>query len=64
MNSVKCALTTIRPNRLLFGTDFPQEFIEDPMKIKTYIEEMKKLDLDKGSIELMLGGNARRVLGL
>ena len=64
MNSVKCALTTIRPNRLLFGTDFPQEFIEDPMKIKTYIEEMKKLDLDKKSIELMLGENARRLLGL
>jgi predicted TIM-barrel fold metal-dependent hydrolase len=64
MNSVKCALTSIQPNRLIFGTDYPQEFIEDPMKIKPYIENIKKLDLDEESKESMLGGNARRLLGL
>jgi aminocarboxymuconate-semialdehyde decarboxylase len=63
MNSVKCALTTISPTRLVFGTDYPQEFSEDPMKIKTYIENIKKLDIDEESKELMLGKNASRLLG-
>ncbi len=62
MNSVRCALTSIRPSRLVFGTDYPQEFSEDPTKIKTYIENIRKLELDEESKELMLGGNARRLL--
>ena len=64
MNSVKCALSTMRPNQLLFGTDFPQEFMEEPMKIKTFIDNIKKLDLDQKSIDLILGGNAQKLLGL
>jgi len=64
MNSVKCALTTIHPSRLVFGTDYPQEFNEDPMKIKTYVEDIKKLEMDEKNKELMLGGNAKRLLGL
>jgi len=65
MNSVKCALTSISPSRLVFGTDYPQEFFgEDPANIKTYIENIKKLDIDAESKELMLGGNAKRLLGL
>lgn len=63
MNSVRCALTSISPSRLVFGTDYPQEFSEDPTKIKTYIENIKKLDMDDESKELMLGGNARKLLG-
>ena len=64
MNSVKCALTSIQPSRLVFGTDYPQEFSEDPMKIKTYIENIKKLEIDEESKELMLGRNASRLLGV
>ena len=64
MNSVRCALTAIHPSRLVFGTDYPQEFSEDPMKIKSYIENIRKLELDEGSKELMLGGNAGRLLRL
>ena len=64
MNSVKFALASIRPDRLVFGTDYPQEFSEGPMEIKTYIENVRKLELDEASKELMLGGNARRLLGL
>jgi aminocarboxymuconate-semialdehyde decarboxylase len=64
MNSVKCALTTMRPSQLLFGTDYPQEFVNDPSEIKTYIENIRKLPLDKNDIDLMLGGNARKILGL
>ncbi|MFC1815475.1 amidohydrolase family protein [Thermodesulfobacteriota bacterium] len=65
MNSVKCALTTISPSRLVFGTDYPQEFFdEDPMNIKTYIENIKNMEMDEDSKALMLGENARRLLGL
>jgi aminocarboxymuconate-semialdehyde decarboxylase len=63
MNSVKCALTTISPTRLIFGTDYPQEFSEDPIKIKAYIENIKKLDIDEESKDLMLGKNASKLLG-
>jgi predicted TIM-barrel fold metal-dependent hydrolase len=64
MNSVQCALTSIHPSRLIFGTDYPQEFSEDPLKIKTYVENIKKLEMDEKNKELMLGGNAKRLLGL
>ena len=65
MNAVKCALTTISPSRLVFGSDYPQEFFdEDPMKIKTYIENIKNLEMDEQSKGLMLGENARQLLGL
>ena len=64
MDSVKCALTCISPSRLVFGTDYPQEFNEDPMNIKIYIENIKKLEMDDESKELMLGGNASRLLGI
>jgi len=64
MNSVKCALTTITPSRLVFATDYPQNFSEDPMKIRSYIENIKQLEIDEESKELMLGGNAARLLRL
>ncbi|MBI4524654.1 MAG: amidohydrolase [Deltaproteobacteria bacterium] len=64
MNSVRCALTTIRPNRLVFGTDYPQEFSGDPLNIKNFIENIRKLELDEKSKDLMLGGNARELLKL
>lgn len=64
MNSVTCALTTISPGRLVFGTDYPQEFSEDPMKIKTFIENIRKLNIDEESKELMLGRNAQTLLGI
>jgi len=64
MNSVKCALTTIHPSRLIFGTDYPQEFSEDPMKLKTYVKNIKKLEMSEKNRELMLGGNAKRLLKL
>ena len=64
MNSVRCALTSIHPSRLVFGTDYPQEFNEAPMKIKTYVEDIKKFEMDKKNKELMLGGNGKRLLKL
>ncbi len=63
MNSVKCALLNISPTRLLFGTDYPHD-LDDPLNIKTYIDNIKKLEMDKESKDLMLGGNARTLFGL
>ena len=64
MGSVLCALTAISPKRLVFGTDYPQEFSTDPDNIKTYIDNIRKLEIDEESKQAMLGGNARALLGL
>lgn len=64
MGAVRSALTGISPKRLVFGTDYPQEFRGDPMNIKTFIENIRKLDIDEESKEAMLGGNARELLRL
>ncbi len=64
MSSVKCALTEIRPERLVFGTDYPQEFSENPLSIKTYIDDIKKLNISKEDRKRMLGENARALLRL
>ncbi len=64
MNAVKCALTSIHPSRLVFATDYPQNFLENPGRIKTYIDNLKKLDLDEENKKQILGENARRLLQL
>jgi predicted TIM-barrel fold metal-dependent hydrolase len=64
MNAVKCALTTISPERLVFGTDYPANFADDAKGIRNYIENIRKLDLDEESKEAMLGNNAKELLGL
>lgn len=64
MNAVKCALTAISPERLVFGTDYPYNFTNDPQGAKRYIENIRGLDLPQASIDGMLGGNAARLVGL
>ena len=64
LQSVQCALTNISPRRLLFGTDYPPNFVDDPLGMRQYIETIRKLDLDQGSIERILGGNGVELLGL
>lgn len=64
MSSVRCALTAISPERLVFGTDYPQEFRGDPMNIKTFIGNIRKLEIDDASKDAMLGENARKLLRL
>jgi len=64
MNAVKCALTTLRPERMVFGTDYPYNFTNDPQGVKRYIENIRKLDLPPKKIEGMLGGNAAKLLGM
>ncbi|MDP2917729.1 MAG: amidohydrolase family protein [Dehalococcoidia bacterium] len=64
MQTVKCALTNISPKRLLFGTDYPPNFTNDGIGMRTYIEKIRQLDLDKKAIEGMLSTNAVELLGL
>ena len=64
MNAVKCALTTINPTQLVFGTDYPQEFAENPKDIKKYLENIRELELDEGTKQLILGGTASKLLQL
>lgn len=64
MKSVHCALTGISPRRLVFGTDYPQEFSENPQEMKVYVENISKLDIDDDSKNRILGGNAKGLLGL
>ncbi len=64
MAAVKCALTTISPQKLMFATDWPPNFENDPHGASAYVEAIRKLDLPKSDIEDMLGGNAARLLKL
>jgi len=64
MRAVKWALTRIKPERLLFGTDYPYNFTNDPQGVKRYIENIRALDLPVDSIEGMLGNNAAKILGI
>jgi len=62
VGSLKCALTTISPRRLLFGTDWPFNFDGDSEGVRKLVEEIKNLDLSREDIDAMLGGNAARLL--
>ena len=64
MNAVKCALTNISPKKLLFGSDWPWNFEDNPLDAKHYIEKIRKLPLTKEDIDAMLGDNAEKLLGL
>ena len=64
METIRCALNNISPKKLLFGTDYPPNFIDDGMGMRTYIRRIRELDLDKESIDGMLGNNAIDLLGL
>lgn len=64
IETLKCALTNISPQRLLFGTDYPPNFVDDPIGMKTYIKEIRQLDMDNELIEAMLGNNGGELLGL
>ena len=64
MATVKCALTTISPKKLMFATDWPFNFDYNPQGVKKYVEEIRKLDLPQEDIQGMLGGNASKLLGI
>lgn len=64
IQTIKCALTNISSRKLMFGTDYPPNFSYDGLGMRSYIEQIRKLDLEKGDIEAMLNTNAKELLGL
>jgi len=69
--ALRCALEVIKPERLIFATDYPQNFNNsDPKQGKSiagvneYIDLIRRLPLAANSIEDMLGGSAGRLLNL
>jgi predicted TIM-barrel fold metal-dependent hydrolase len=68
--AMQSALTGIKPERLVFATDYPQDFtgqLTDTGKgvgdIRAYIKDIRDLDLAPSAKEAMLGGTAARLLG-
>jgi predicted TIM-barrel fold metal-dependent hydrolase len=59
VNPVKCALVEIKPEKLLLGTDYPQE-MRTGESVKQFVEEINKLPLSKDQIDGILGANAKR----
>lgn len=64
MAAVKSALTTIRPDKLMFGTDWPYNFDHEPKEVRRFIQEIRNLPLSKEEVDGMLGGNASKLLGI
>jgi predicted TIM-barrel fold metal-dependent hydrolase len=67
--ALRCALEAIRPERMVFATDYPQNFNNsDPKQgrsvdgVGEYIDDIRRLPLDERVKEGMLGGNAARLL--
>ncbi|MGH7853133.1 MAG: amidohydrolase family protein, partial [Candidatus Binatia bacterium] len=71
MTALNCALQGIRPQRLVFATDYPQDFTgvntdtgKGMREIRNYIAAVRDLPLgDKGK-ERILGGTAAELLKL
>lgn len=69
--ALRCALQGIKPERMVFATDYPQNFNSSDPKtgksvdgIREYIEEIQNLPLDQSVKSDMLGGTAARLLKL
>jgi len=69
--ALRCALEGIRADRLVFATDYPQNFNNsDPNQGKSvggvaeYIADIRRLPLDAAVKEGMLGGTAARLLNI
>ena len=69
--ALNCALKGIRPERLVFASDYPQDFTgvntdtgKGMTELRNYIETIRKLPLGEQSKEDILGGTAARLLKL
>jgi predicted TIM-barrel fold metal-dependent hydrolase len=69
--ALRCALEGIRAQRLVFATDYPQNFNNsDPKQGKSvdgvaeYIADIRRLPLDEAVKDDMLGGTAARLLNI
>ncbi len=64
MGVVKCALTAIRPEQLLLGTDYPYEFRYTPDMVKQYMANIRKMGFTPRVADGILGGTAAKLLGI
>jgi predicted TIM-barrel fold metal-dependent hydrolase len=69
--ALRCALEAIRPERMVFATDYPQNFNNsDPKQgrsidgVREYIDEIRALPLDAKTKDGMLGKTAAMLLKL
>ena len=69
--ALRCGLEGIRPERLVFATDYPQDFTGATTQtgrgveaIRAYIDLIRGLPLSDGAAEGILGGTAARLLRL
>jgi predicted TIM-barrel fold metal-dependent hydrolase len=67
--ALRCALDVIKPERMVFATDYPQNFNNsDPKQgrsidgVGEYIDDIRALPLDQKAKDDMLGGTAARLL--
>lgn len=63
LNIVKSALLSIKPERLLFGTEYPKEMLT-PENVSEFIQGISGLDLSPKDKQRILGDNAARLLNL
>lgn len=71
MTALNCALQVIRPERLIFATDYPQDFTgvntdtgKGMQEIRNYIAAVSQLPLGDRSKQQILGGTAAELLKL
>jgi predicted TIM-barrel fold metal-dependent hydrolase len=69
--ALRCALQGIRPERMVFATDYPQNFNSSDHKqgrnvdgMREYIDDIHSLPLDAQIKDNMLGGTAAKLLGI
>jgi predicted TIM-barrel fold metal-dependent hydrolase len=67
--ALQCALQGIRPERLLFASDYPQDFTgvntdtgKGMRELRNYIDAIRQLPLGEGVADAILGGSAARLL--
>jgi predicted TIM-barrel fold metal-dependent hydrolase len=63
INAVKCALTEIKPENIVFGTDYPQE-IRDEKQIERFVNDIKELPLSQKEIKGIFSDNGKKLLRL
>jgi aminocarboxymuconate-semialdehyde decarboxylase len=71
ITALNCALQGIRPERMVFASDYPQDFTgvntdtgKGMKELKNYIETIRNLPLDDKSIKKILGDTAAELLKL
>jgi predicted TIM-barrel fold metal-dependent hydrolase len=69
MTALSCGLLGIRPDRLVFASDYPQDFTgvntdtgRGMNELRDYIQAVRNLPLEDAVKEAILGGTAARLL--